>query len=784
MKFVRFVLFFLIFFSPLAFGTKADWSYGLMEALAGAGLLVFILAVARDQEPLFEVPGLVPLLIFLAYILFQVFPLPPVIVKLLSPYAFSIHSRAFELTDTTGWMTLSVQPRATVFHFFRYASYTAFYMLTVQVLKEKKTFKAITLSIAVFGGLLAFSSILQFYLTKNMSLWFWYTPEHSIIMGPYSNHNHYAGLMEMIFPLVLAQFFFYRPRIGASSFSRGIVEIFNQEKANIYILIGISALLVIVSIFVSLSRGGMVSTCLSMAVFGGLLLKCKVRKQNTLLFAGLILMVCLSVGWFGWDSVFERFVQIKNPDGVIYNARLEFWKDSSRIIRDFMLTGSGLGTFVYIYPPYKSLVDNRVLNHAHNDYIELLVEGGLVGFIIIFVFICVLFVKTFRMFSKRRDAFCVYLYIGSLTGMISILFHSVTDFNLQIGANGLWFSFLAGLAVASSHTHIRGKNGQTRLAEVQSFWWKKVFIGISLGFVAGLAIFQISRLGGVFYFSHIKDVEITEDTSRRDLDLVQSIAGKATAFDPLFAQPMYFQAVIAIRNNDFDTARRYFRAAICLAPLNSWYLKRFGRFSASQNEPVKAEAAFALAVQYRPTLPVYMLQYATWLLSTGKTDEAIKSLKKTLELDSSYWDKVIRTLLASNVPDEKIRFAIPEKPASMFDYAEFLYLTGRERNAKKIYLEILDLLSRQSAPEIRHFYRIYHFFSRQHDWKNAVYVMEIAELSIPDVAEFKITLGDLYRRQGILFKAREKYEQAVFIDPENRTAYGRIKEMDKKNKQY
>ena len=108
-----------------------------MEGMIGAGLCFFALSVLKKQVQPVEVPALVPLLIFLVYILFQVVPLPPGVVKFLSPHAYAIHSRAYELFDAQGWMTLSIHPHSTVFQFFRYASYTPFYLLTIQVLKEK-----------------------------------------------------------------------------------------------------------------------------------------------------------------------------------------------------------------------------------------------------------------------------------------------------------------------------------------------------------------------------------------------------------------------------------------------------------------------------------------------------------------------------------------------------------------------------------------------------------------------------------------------------------------------
>ncbi|MDA3788146.1 MAG: lipid A core--O-antigen ligase, partial [Desulfobacula sp.] len=173
-----------------------------MEILTALGLLFFVISLIQKKEDLYAVPGIVPLFVFLSYILFQLLPLPPFIIEFLSPAAFSIQEKVFALTDNHSWMTLSVNHKATLSEFFRYGTYVMFYLLTVQLLKEKDTLQAVVLIIAVFGGLLAFSSILQFYLTKDMALWFRYSPDNSIIVGPYVNHNHYAGLMEMIFPIV------------------------------------------------------------------------------------------------------------------------------------------------------------------------------------------------------------------------------------------------------------------------------------------------------------------------------------------------------------------------------------------------------------------------------------------------------------------------------------------------------------------------------------------------------------------------------------------------------
>ncbi len=527
------LIFFLIIFSPLAFGTVEPWSYAIMEVLTALGLLFFVICLVQKKEDLYSVPGIVPLFVFLSYILFQLIPLPPFIIEFISPAAFSIQEKVFTLTDNHSWMTLSVNHKATLSEFFRYGTYVMFYLLTVQFLKEKDTLQAVVLVIAVFGGLLAFSSILQFYLTKDMALWFRYSPDNSMVVGPYANHNHYAGLMEMIFPIVLALFFFYRPRIAKTSFIRGIAEILSQEKANIHILIGASALLIMVSIFVSLSRGAMISMSVSLVLFSLLLLKRKISRGNTIVIMGIVMLASLAISWFGWDQILDRFARLKNAQGVIYESRLDFWKDSKQIIDDFTATGSGLGTFIHIYPPYKSIIDNRTLSHAHNDYIELLVEGGIISFFLIAAFLFVLFYKTHRIFLTRRDAFSIYLYLGSLTAVISILIHSFTDFNMHIGANGLWFFFVAGLGVSSANTNIRRQNTFTRLKPVKSSFQKGIFISLTTIFALGAITYNTSNLLGLFYFNNINNFEMNEKTPVATLEKIGAIAELASKFDPL-----------------------------------------------------------------------------------------------------------------------------------------------------------------------------------------------------------------------------------------------------------
>ena len=778
LKLSKKLFFFLFIFSPLAFGTTEPWSYAIMEIGTGLACLLFFISVFKNQESLYQVPGIIPLLLFLFYILFQLIPLPPFIVEYLSPQAFTIHQTTNQLLDMDRWMTISVNFKAGLSEFFRYSTYVMFYILTVQLLRKKETLQATVLTIAVFGGLLAFSSILQFYLTENMALWFRYSPINSIVVGPYANHNHYAGLMELIFPVVLGVFLFYRPRIGNTSVLKGIAEIFSQEKANIHILIGASALLIVISIFVSLSRGAMISTCLSLILFILFLLKRKISKGNTILMLGVVILTALSIGWFGWDQVIERFAKLKNAQGIIYEARLDFWQDSQNIIKQYPVTGSGIGTFPHVYPLHRSFTSPYFLSHAHNDYLELLVEGGLIGFFLAASFLLTLFYKTYKVFSKRRDAFSIYLYIGCITAMVSILFHSFTDFNMHIGANGLWFFFIAGIAVSAANTGLRKQSQETRLVPVRSLT-TKISSGVMIfAIVICTVLYNFSDLTGRFYYSNIKNFSMSTKTPPEIIKKIQKVADLAYCFDPLQAEYPFIRANTAWFLNDLKSSKSHFVSSIRLNPLKSRHLHRFGVFLETHGELKKAQLAYKKSMLYDQSEPKYTFQYASWLFSQKDFTQGLEYMHKTLLLDEKYFSKVLTSMVVAGINETDMKHAIPDMPGPSIEYANFLSKTGSIKEAVIRYMDTLDLLENQKEPSRSHFFKIYRFFKNHNDIKNAMDVIKRAEIKLPMDASIKITLADLYYQQGIFYKALDKYDHALLLDPGNKKALRMIKKIN------
>jgi len=203
-------------------------------------------------------------------------------------------------------------------------------------------------------------------------------------------------------------------------------------------------LLLLLALLLSKSRMGILSIYISLFFFYSNLNIFGRNHKNVLLFLAIsIIFFLLLVFLIDINPILERFKNI-NAD-----QRILVWKDCYQAIKDFPLFGSGLGTFKYIYPLYKENLKAAVDYHyAHNDYIHLLVETGLLGFSCLMIGIIILFkdaIKFLNYNAKIRNSFGYFITLGALSGIISILVHSLADFNLHIPSNALYFTTMIGI---------------------------------------------------------------------------------------------------------------------------------------------------------------------------------------------------------------------------------------------------------------------------------------------------------------------------------------------------
>ena len=388
-------LFALLIFAVLAFGAVDEWSTFAFEAGAAVLFLVWAgkLLVSR-QVKLSKNPLYLPAFLFFGLILAQI---------VLRRSAYSYITRYEGL---------------------QYVAYGIVLLIAAECVRDGDTRKIFAMVIVVFGALYAFFALAQ-ELTSNGKIFWIHSPRFGgVIYGSYVNHNHYAGLMEMLVPIPL------------------VLSMGHILKGGKRVLVAFCAVLMASTIFLSGSRGGMLAFVLEIVLFAALAF----GKRRSLRAALGSMAVCVCILalliFVGKGQVLGRLGDLRP------GIRLDITKDSVRMFSKRPVWGWGLGTFPTVYPGYRSFYTNLFVNEAHNDYAQLLVETGLLGFGLMLWFLVRLYrygLPTSRRWEFQWDG---AVSLAALLGCTGILLHSFVDFNLQIPANAALFYVLCGLAAS------------------------------------------------------------------------------------------------------------------------------------------------------------------------------------------------------------------------------------------------------------------------------------------------------------------------------------------------
>jgi O-antigen ligase len=131
--------------------------------------------------------------------------------------------------------------------------------------------------------------------------------------------------------------------------------------------------------------------------------------------------------------------------------------------------GWGLGAFPVAYPQFRRFYTSFFVNEAHNDYLQLLVETGLAGFLILGWFLIRLYRNAFPKLYNWPDDINGAVALACLLGCTGILVHSLVDFNLQVPANAAWFYVLCVMAASSDPLETRQRVRRLRSSHRQEF---------------------------------------------------------------------------------------------------------------------------------------------------------------------------------------------------------------------------------------------------------------------------------------------------------------------------
>ena len=165
---------------------------------------------------------------------------------------------------------------------------------------------------------------------------------------------------------------------------------------------------------------------------------------RALLIVALLGIVSVAVVWIGGERVVSNLSTVGEelgPEDVssrLNIRRVDIWRATWEMVKDHPLVGTGFGGYWIAIPQYHDASGAYTPQQAHNDYLEFLAGGGLIGFAIFLWFIAV-WLKRVRRVLHRSDHFRRAATVGALTGLFGIAVHSFFDFGLHLTANAALF---------------------------------------------------------------------------------------------------------------------------------------------------------------------------------------------------------------------------------------------------------------------------------------------------------------------------------------------------------
>ena len=464
----------------LALAALTPWAFGgvdpVFELALDVGLAILLglwaaLSIAAGRFTIVRCPvTLVLALVFLAGVI-QLIPLPGPVLSAVSPGAADIRAKMYpeqpeQLTakvaavGAPAMSTVSVYPHATRMELFRWLGILLLFAAVRNQVATTISLSRLSVVMLVNGCLLAVFGLVQFFSAHKMVYWTFLASEP---FGPFINRNHFAAYMNLCIALGVGLLVWLGPteqdrkqrymiKTNAPAEQK---EVFNALLAPLGVLHSpkqlwtlVAVALMVAATLCSLSRGGVAS--LFIALFATLCMRMtwpiRIRRLDVLIVPALLIIGLFA--WVGFRPLETRLGTLFKLSDSAVDARWAMWGDLLKQVPRFWLLGSGYGTFGYVEPLTRQATTfgdpSYFVEHAHNDYLEALIEGGVIRFGLTLLLVGLIFAAGFRGLRRYIGRTPGALAVGAMVGFLAIALHSAVDFSLTTPA----VAILAAVVVA------------------------------------------------------------------------------------------------------------------------------------------------------------------------------------------------------------------------------------------------------------------------------------------------------------------------------------------------
>lgn len=618
---LRLSLLALLVASPWPFGSAIPRPGAILSAALYVlfGVWVFHL-VSTGRLRRYPWTGVVWVASGLALTTLQLLPLPTALLKGIAPASSAIHHPHDPVVAGvlgSNWSPISVEPFASRAELLRLGSLAAALFLAGQLFGGRREQRSFAWVVAATGVALSLFAVYQKARWGNV-LYGRFTVQSGTPFGPFVNHNHFAGFIEMSLLVALGGAIGHLGRSTPSA-----------------ILLGGSALIMGTSLAMSQSRGGVVAAAVGAVFLAALAFRSQARERLVAIVAW-ALAVTLIVFLAAPRDVLLRAASLVAPTrDPSVGFRLTLWADALRLAARSPALGTGVGTFAAAIPPYRRDRDETRAEFAESDIVQLVCEAGVCGVVVFFGFALALARRFREKLNEEPTGRSHGVLLGAAAASFALLVHSGFDFNTRIPSNAFLMAMLLGLLGSSL---LSPASPPAQPAATTALRLVSAALMLLLGLAAAA---WTLRIGFSRHAAREVDLLLIEPEAFSEVAAQLARARELAPSNPevafkegqLFSEEAYRSKDAArYRELRFEQARSSFERAVRLAPARGRYWFELGWTEGNLRHDATADPLFRHALGLEPAWSRLRANHALYLASRGRIEQALDELAEARSL--------------------------------------------------------------------------------------------------------------------------------------------------------
>ena len=476
---IEWLLISLLAFMPLALGAVEAWSEEVVVVLAAAISVCFLLKlIFRKDSNLVWSWAYLPVALFILVAVFQLIPLPTSAVSTISPNTAAVKEELLgdlpNSSEVLSSMTLSFYANATKHDLRLVLAVAAVFVVVLNVFRRPEQVKRLLMAMAVIGGGIALIALAQVISGTDKIYWTVPTGHNLADAGTFINHSNYGQFMNLSIGAALGLIVIklHEAFRGKRITPPLVFEYLSSPAARVIWLLLAIVIIGVATVFVSLSRGGVVSMLIAAGFTTLVLTSRRSLKGSSWIMALVALGAFICVLYIGFDAVYDRLATLRELHEA-EGGRWQIVKDISVAWTKFPVLGTGLGTHEVVYPMFDRSTIPAIAGHAENEYAQAAEETGLLGLATLVGFAIIVWVNYARNVRNASVPIRSAAY-GLGFGLVAILIHSLSDFGQHLPANATLSAVFCALLLALA------RMGQTNREAAQTVRKPWNFRGLSI----------------------------------------------------------------------------------------------------------------------------------------------------------------------------------------------------------------------------------------------------------------------------------------------------------------